>query len=57
MNARAAGNAATCDLLHDVTETIRSARVRDRLTRVDQILLVEILRGPEAALAMLDMPP
>ena len=56
--ARVAGGGPTYDLLLcKAAEAIRANAMRDRLARADQVRLVEILSGPDAALAMLDQPP
>jgi hypothetical protein len=53
--ARIVGGGATYDvLLRQAVEAVMDSTMQDRLTRVDQIRLVEVLAGPEAALAMLD---
>ena len=53
--ARCVGNGAAYDgLLEKAAATIKGGAMRDRLAPVDQIRLVEILVGPDAALAMLD---
>jgi hypothetical protein len=53
--ARAVGSGATYDLLlRKAVEAIKGNAMQDRLTLVDQIRLVEILGGSDAALAMLD---
>jgi hypothetical protein len=52
---RLVGSGSTYDLLLGKTvQAIRDDAMRDRLTRVDQLRLVEILGGADAALAMLD---
>ena len=56
--ARVVGSGSTYDLLlGKAAEAIKDDAMRDRLSRSDQIRLVEILSGPDAALAMLDHPP
>jgi hypothetical protein len=53
--ARAVGSGATYDLLlRKAVEAIKDNTMQDRLTLVDQLRLVEILNGSDAALAMLD---
>ncbi|WP_216856012.1 hypothetical protein, partial [Acidisphaera sp. S103] len=53
--ARAVGGGATYDLLlGKAAEAIGCDAMRDRLTRVEQVRLVEILSGSDAALAMAD---
>ncbi|HET6306330.1 MAG TPA: hypothetical protein VFG12_04045 [Rhodopila sp.] len=53
--SRAVGGGATYDLLLGKTaEAIQKSAMRDRLTPTDQVRLVEILTGPDAALAMLE---
>lgn len=55
---RLIGSGAAYDqLLANAAETIKDNVMLDRLSQADQIRLVEILRGPEAALAMLNPPP
>jgi hypothetical protein len=55
VGARLAGSGATYDLLlGKAAEAIKGNAMRDRLTLVDQVRLVEILSGSDAALAMLD---
>jgi len=55
---RLVGSGAAYDrLLAGAAETIKGNAVLDRLSQVDQIRLVEILCGPEAALAMLTPRP
>lgn len=52
--ARVVGSGSTYDLLLDqAAEAIKHNSMQDRLSRMDQIRLVEILSGPDAALAML----
>ena len=52
--ARAVGSGATYDLLlNKASEAIGAPTMRGRLAQVDQIRLVEILSGPDAALAIL----
>jgi hypothetical protein len=52
---RVVGSGSTYDMLLDkAAEAIKDRSMQDRLSRVDQIRLVEILNGPEAALTMLD---
>jgi hypothetical protein len=52
---RQMGSGATYDLLlHKAAEAIGSPAMRERLARVDQVRLVEILSGPDAALAILE---
>jgi hypothetical protein len=41
-------------LLGSAADAIKGSAMRDRLGLADQIRLVEILSGPDAALAMLD---
>jgi hypothetical protein len=54
LEARAVGSGATYDfLLRKAAGTIRDRAVRDGLTRVDQIRLVEILSGPDEAQDMI----
>ena len=54
---RLVGSGAGYDrLLASAAETIKDNAMLDRLSPVDQIRLVEILCGPEAALAMLNSP-
>jgi hypothetical protein len=56
--ARVAGSGPTYDLLLAKTaEAMTSHTVRDRLSLVDRLRLVELLQGPDAALAMLDSAP
>jgi len=56
--ARTIGSGATYDLLlNNAAETIKDRAMRDRLSLVDQARLVEILAGPEAALALLPHRP
>ena len=53
--ARLVGSGATYDLLlHDAAEAIRDDAMLDRLALADQLRLVEILSGPDAALALID---
>jgi hypothetical protein len=53
--ARTVGGASTYDLmLRQAAEAIKAAPAGDGLERSDQLRLVEILAGPDAALAMLD---
>jgi len=53
--ARVVGSGPTYDLLlRKAVEAIRDSVMRDRLALVDQLRLVEILSGPDVALAMLD---
>ena len=53
--ARAVGGGATYDLLlGKAAEAIGCDAMRDRLARVEQVRLVEILSGSDAALAMVD---
>jgi hypothetical protein len=53
--ARAVGSGTTYDLvLRKAVEAIKDNTMQDRLTLVDQVRLVEILCGSDAALAMLD---
>jgi hypothetical protein len=55
--ARAVGGGSTYDLLlGKAAEAIKADAMRDRLAPVDQLRLVEILSGADAALAMLDQP-
>jgi hypothetical protein len=55
--ARAIGSGSTYDLLlGKAAEAIKDGAMRDTLTPIDRLRLVEILAGPEAALAMLDEP-
>ena len=57
LEARVAGGGATYDLLlRKAAETVKDSAMRDRLTQVDQIRLVEVLAGPEAALELLGAP-
>jgi hypothetical protein len=54
LEARAVGSGATYDLLlRNAAETVKDSTMRDRLTLVDQIRLVEVLAGPDAALDLL----
>ena len=53
--ARAVGGGSIYDLLlRKAAEAIKADATRDRLTPVEQLRLVEILSGSDAALAMLD---
>jgi hypothetical protein len=53
--SRAAGNGSTYDLLlSKATEAITADTMRGRLSRTEQLRLVEILAGSDAALALLD---
>ena len=53
IEARVVGGGATYDfLLRKATETVKDNATRDRLTQVDEIRLVEILSGPDAALEL-----
>jgi hypothetical protein len=55
--ARAVGGGSTYDLLlGKAAEAIKGNAMRDRLAPVEQIRLVEILSGSDAALAMFDPP-
>jgi hypothetical protein len=55
--ARIVGSGSTYDvLLGKAAEAIKDRAMRDRLSRADQLRLVEILVGSDAALAMLDAP-
>jgi hypothetical protein len=55
---RVAGSGATYDLLLGrAAEVIKDNAMRDRLTHTDQMRLIEILTGPDAALAMLNQMP
>ena len=55
IEARTVGSAVTYDLLlSKATEAVKADAMGAKLTIVDQIRLVEILSGPDAALAMLD---
>jgi hypothetical protein len=55
--ARAVGGGSTYDLLlGKAAEAIKGDAMRDRLAPVEQIRLVEILSGSDAALAMFDPP-
>ena len=55
VGARLAGGGSTYDLLlGKAAEAIKGNAMRDRLTLMDQVRLVEILSGSDAALAMLD---
>jgi len=55
--ARAVGSGATYDLLlGNAAEAIKGSAMRNRLSRADQLRLVEILSGSDAALAMLVQP-
>jgi hypothetical protein len=57
LEARVVGSGATYDLLlRKATETTKDRAMRDRLTQVDQIRLVEVLAGPDAALELLGAP-
>ena len=57
LEARAVGSGATYDLLlRKAAETVKDIAMRDRLTPVDQIRLVEVLAGPDAALELLGAP-
>jgi hypothetical protein len=57
IEGRVVGSGSTYDLLlGKAAETIRAGAMRDRLSRADQLRLVEILVGSNAALAMLDQP-
>jgi hypothetical protein len=54
---RVVGSGSTYDLLlGNAADAIKDSAMRDRLSRADQIRLVEILSGPKAALEMLDQP-
>jgi hypothetical protein len=54
---RAVGSGSTYDLLLEkAAEAIKGDAMLDRLSRADQMRLVEILNGPDAALAMLGRP-
>jgi hypothetical protein len=56
MEARAVGNGPVYDsLLNETAEAVKDVAMGDRMTRVDRVRLVELLVGPEAALAMLDL--
>ena len=58
IEARAVGSQAAYDLLlGKAVQAVKSEVMRDKLTRVEQIRLVEILAGPDAALEMLDQGP
>jgi hypothetical protein len=55
---RVVGGGPTYDLLlARAAEAVEDSVMRDRLSRADQLRLVEILSGPDAALAMLDRTP
>ncbi len=55
--ARVMGSGASYDLLlGDATEVIKRIALRDRLSLVDKLRLIEILGGSDAALALLDYP-
>jgi hypothetical protein len=55
--ARVVGSGPTYDLLlTEAAEAIQSSAVGNRLTLADQLRLVEVLKGSDAALAMLDQP-
>jgi hypothetical protein len=55
IEGRVVGSGPTYDLLlGKAAEAIKDGAMRDRLSRADQFRLVEILVGPDAALAMLD---
>ena len=55
MAARAVGSGGVYDrLLAEATEAVKADIMRDKLTLVDQVRLVEILKGSDAALAMLE---
>ena len=57
MEARVVGSGATYDLLlRKAAETVKDSAMRDRLTHVDQIRLVELLAGPDAVLELLGVP-
>jgi hypothetical protein len=57
LEARVVGSGATYDLLlRKAAETVKDSAMRDRLTHVDQIRLVEVLAGPDAALELLGVP-
>ena len=57
LEARAVGSGATYDLLlRKAAETVKDTAMRDRLTNMDQIRLVEVLAGPDAALELLGVP-
>jgi hypothetical protein len=57
LEARAVGGGATYDLLlRKAAEAVTVNAMRDRLTQVDQIRLVEVLAGPDAALELLGVP-
>jgi len=57
LEARAVGSGATYDLLlRRAAETVKDTAMRDRLTNMDQIRLVEVLAGPDAALELLGVP-
>jgi hypothetical protein len=54
---RSVGGGSTYDLLlGKAAEAIKADTMSDRLSRADQVRLVEILSGPDAALAMLERP-
>jgi hypothetical protein len=54
---RVVGSGATYDvLLGHVADAIKDTAMRDRLSWVDRLRLVEILSGPNAASVMLDKP-
>jgi hypothetical protein len=54
---RSVGGGSTYDLLlGKAAEAIKADTMSDRLSRADQMRLVEILSGPDAALAMLERP-
>jgi hypothetical protein len=57
LEGRAIGSGGAYDLLlGKATDAIRGRAMRDRLSPVDQVRLVEILAGPDAAFALLDPP-
>ena len=54
MAARTVGSGAVYDrLLAEAAQAVKADVMRDKLTLVDRVRLVEILQGPDAALAML----
>jgi hypothetical protein len=55
LEARVVGSGAIYDLLlRKATETVKDSAMRERLTQMDQVRLVEILSGPDAAQEMLE---
>jgi hypothetical protein len=54
---RVIGSGAAYDLLlNKAADAIKDSAMLDRLSGADQLRLIEILSGPDAALALLDQP-